>query len=299
MIEIMSPLVSVVIPSYNHGRYLGRALQSVLDQTYTNWEVIVIDNHSTDTTDEVMATFSDSRISYLKTHNNGVIAASRNVGIMAAKGQWIAFLDSDDWWTINKLKTCFDLINEDVDLLYHDLEIVNKKPKFFRRKVIKSRQVNSPVLIDLLTNGNAIATSSVVVRAKLLKQLNGMCESLDMIAAEDYNTWLRIAELTNAFRYIPKRLGLYQVHKDGVSKKNMALPVSQALIGFVSNLNTHQSNMVEVNLKYVNLRYNYLKGDYLEVKKDLNFCILKGPLEIKCKCLYMLLMMIFCGHKFI
>jgi glycosyltransferase involved in cell wall biosynthesis len=297
MNEIVSPLVSIVIPSYNHGHYLGRALQSVLDQTYANWEAIVIDNHSTDNTDEVMATFSDSRISYLKIHNNGVIAASRNLGIMAAKGRWIAFLDSDDWWTIDKLQTCFDHINDDVDFLYHDLEVVTEKPRFFRRKVIKSWQVKSPVLIDLLTNGNAIATSSVVVRAELLQQLNGMCEESGMVAAEDYNTWLRIAKLTNAFRYIPKRLGLYQVHKDGISRKNMSVPTSQALIRFVGDLNLHQSIMVDINLKYANLRYSFLKGDYLEAKKDLNFCILKGPLEIKCKCLYMMLMIIFYSYK--
>jgi len=297
MIEIMSPLVSVVIPSYNHGHYLGRALQSVLDQTYVNWEAIVIDNHSTDSTDEVMATFSDSRISYLKIHNNGVIAASRNVGIMAAKGKWVAFLDSDDWWTIDKLQTCFDCISDDVDFVYHDLEIISERPPFFRRKLIKSWQVKSPVLIDLLTNGNAIATSSVIVRTKLLKQLNGMCEDSDMIAAEDYNTWLRIAKLTNAFRYIPKRLGLYQVHKESVSNKNMSLPVSQAQIEFVGNLNAQQLNMVDLNLKYINLRYSYLKGDYFGAKKDLNFCILKAPLEIKCKCIYMMFVMIFCSHK--
>ena len=96
MAETGTPLVSVVIPTYNHARYLARALQSVLDQTYTNWEAIVIDNHSTDNTDEVMASFADSRITLLKIHNNGVIAASRNIGIRAANSEWITFLDSDD-----------------------------------------------------------------------------------------------------------------------------------------------------------------------------------------------------------
>ena len=85
MNETAAPLVSVVIPTFNHASYLARALQSVLDQTYTNWEAIVIDNHSTDKTDEVMASFADPRIIYLKIHNNGVIAESRNVGIRAAK----------------------------------------------------------------------------------------------------------------------------------------------------------------------------------------------------------------------
>ena len=75
MNKVTSPLVSVIIPNYNHAQYLGRALQSVLDQTYTHWEAIVIDNHSTDNSDEVTARFIDPRITYLKIHNNGVIAA--------------------------------------------------------------------------------------------------------------------------------------------------------------------------------------------------------------------------------
>ncbi len=94
-------LVSVVIPTYNHARFLGRALQSVMDQTYKNWEVIIIDNHSQDNTDEIVEAFKDPRITLLKIHNNGVIAASRNMGIRAAKGEWIAFLDSDDHWYPN------------------------------------------------------------------------------------------------------------------------------------------------------------------------------------------------------
>ena len=107
-----TPLVSVVIPTYNHARYLRRALQSVIDQTYTNWEVIVIDNYSKDSTDGVMASFTDPRIVYLKIHNNGVIAASRNVGIRKAKGDWIAFLDSDDFWTADKLQACCELMTK-------------------------------------------------------------------------------------------------------------------------------------------------------------------------------------------
>jgi glycosyltransferase involved in cell wall biosynthesis len=137
MNDLANPLVSVVIPSYNHGRFLGRALQSLLNQTYTNWEAIVIDNHSTDNTDEVMAKFADPRITYLKIHNDGVIAASRNAGIRAAKGEWIAFLDSDDWWTNDKLKVCFDRVDEKVDLIYHDLEIVSDQSRTFRKKKSK------------------------------------------------------------------------------------------------------------------------------------------------------------------
>jgi glycosyltransferase involved in cell wall biosynthesis len=129
--------VSIIIPTYNHASYLGRALRSVINQTYTNWEAIVIDNHSTDNTDQVMSNFKDPRIKYLKINNDGVIAKSRNKGIEIAKGKWVAFLDSDDWWTSDKLKVCLSFANDNVDLIYHDLKIEHDNPKFFRKKKLK------------------------------------------------------------------------------------------------------------------------------------------------------------------
>ena len=93
------PFVSVVIPTYNHAKFLGKALESVIYQTYRNWEVIVIDNKSTDGTRQVIENYKDPRIQYFKISNDGIIAKSRNLGINVAKGEWIAFLDSDDWWT--------------------------------------------------------------------------------------------------------------------------------------------------------------------------------------------------------
>lgn len=287
-----TPLVSVVIPTYNHARYLGRALQSVLDQTYVNWEAIVIDNHSTDDTDEVMASFADPRITYLKINNKGVIATSRNAGIREAKGEWIAFLDSDDWWTVDKLQACFDCIDDQVDLVYHDLKIISDHPRFLRAKIIKSWQVKPPVLIDLMARGNAIATSSAVVKKKLLQQLNGMSESADMVAAEDYNTWLRIAQLTNKFRYVSKKLGFYQLHNQGISQKDMSIPVQCAVADFIDFLNPAQKNKFLVNLRYTKGRFEFLAGNTATAKQNLLFSLRYGRLLVKLKSAIMLIIAI-------
>ncbi len=283
MTENVAPLVSVVIPTYNHARFLGRALQSVLDQTYTHWEAIVIDNHSTDNTDEIMASFADPRIAYLKINNNGVIAASRNAGIRAAKGEWVAFLDSDDWWTADKLQTCFDSIDGQVDLVYHDLQIASEQSRRFSPKIIKSWQVQPPVLIDLMVRGNAIATSSAVVRAKLLIQLNGMNESPDMVGTEDYNTWLRIAQIGGRFRYVSKGLGFYQLHNQGVSRKDMSVPAQYAEAEFVDLLSPQQKNMILANVRYIKGRYEYLAGNTAAAKQNLLFSLRYGRLFIKLK----------------
>lgn len=286
-----TPLVSVVIPTYNHGRYLGRALQSVLDQTYTNWEAIVIDNHSTDNTDEVMASFSSPRITYLKIHNKGVIAASRNAGIRAAKGDWIAFLDSDDWWTNDKLQACFNCINHDVDLVYHDLEIVGDQPRPFRRKIIKSWQAKTSVLMDLLVKGNAIVNSSVVVRKKLLDKIGGINESVEMVAAEDYNTWLRIAQLTNQFVYLSHKLGYYLIHNQSISKKDMSVPTRRAVNEFLHMLNGQQKIKLEANFRYTSGRFNYLIGNDVVAKDDLWFSLKYCKITIKFKIMWMILML--------
>lgn len=97
-------LASIIMPSYNTAPYIKETIQSVLDQTYTNWELIIVDDCSTDNTEEVLATINDSRIRYFKNEKNSGAAVSRNKALREAKGQWIAFLDSDDLWMPEKLE---------------------------------------------------------------------------------------------------------------------------------------------------------------------------------------------------
>ena len=241
----LTPLVSIIIPTYNHARFISKSLKSVINQTFENWEAIVVDNHSTDDTDKILNQYIDSRIKYLKIYNNGIIAKSRNHGIKEAKGEWIAFLDSDDWWTRDKLEICFRNINDDVDFIYHDLEIVDKKSKsYFKKKNFKGRYLSKPILKDLLVGmieeGNAIGNSSVVVRKKILTKIGGISENENLVASEDYNTWLRIAEITDKFKYIKKRLGYYLIHEASAQKKDLSIPHRQAVVEFINLFNSQQ-----------------------------------------------------------
>ena len=128
------PTVSIVIPTYNHSKFISKALDSVINQTYKNWEAIIIDNNSTDNTDKVINRYIDPRIKHLKIDNDGVIAKSRNLGINEAKAEWIAFLDSDDWWTKDKLEVCLSKIDKNIDFIYHAHEYVEKSKFFFKKK---------------------------------------------------------------------------------------------------------------------------------------------------------------------
>jgi len=227
MSESKTPLVTVVIPTYNHGCYLGRALQSILDQTYTNWEAIVIDNHSIDNTDEVMDSFSDPRISYFKIHNNGVIAASRNAGIQAAKGEWVAFLDSDDWWMPEKLEMSFLAIKNGAELIYHDLLISRSFSQSVFNERIFSTDPKPPIFQALLCSGMSIPNSSVVVSKNLLIQIGGLSEKQDLVSVEDFDTWIRISRITEKFFRIPACLGYYWV---GEGNHSSASPTQCARI---------------------------------------------------------------------
>ena len=101
----MDELVSIIMPSYNTAKFISETIDSVLTQTYTNWELIIVDDCSTDNTDEVVKSFlSDDRIKYIKNEKNSGAAFSRNRALCEAKGKWIAFLDSDDVWLPEKLE---------------------------------------------------------------------------------------------------------------------------------------------------------------------------------------------------
>lgn len=218
MINAAQPLVSVVIPTYNHAHFLGRALQSVLDQTYPNWEVIVIDNHSEDNTDQVIQSFNDSRITTLKIHNNGIIAASRNAGIRAAKGDWIAFLDSDDLWYPQKLDIALKGIAEDttVDVCSTDEFLVNELTG--DRSVLEYGPYSLSLYKELLVEGNRFSPSAALVRRDFLSRMDiGFRENKEFVTAEDYDLWMLLARAGAKFKCIRSVQGEYRIHASNSS----------------------------------------------------------------------------------
>jgi glycosyltransferase involved in cell wall biosynthesis len=281
--EIDKPLFSTIIPTYNHAIFIKKCLDSVVAQTYTNWEAIVVNNYSEDNTVELVNEYNDNRIRLINFKNNGIIAASRNTGIREAKGEWICFLDSDDWWEPTKLQACFEHINDHPDLVYHRLKIIGEVPFLFRRKTIRSWQVKTPVIIDMLVKSNPIANSSVVIRKRLLDQIGGVAENVEMVGCEDFNTWLRIAQISEAFMYIPQTLGAYMVHEASISLKDTSIPMRHACAEFMHLLNDQQKLKHESILRFAKGRFAFITGDYKAARKDLLFCLQYGDLFIKLK----------------
>ena len=291
------PLISVIIPTYNHANFLGKALESVIQQTYNNWEAIVVDNQSTDETNQIINKYSDPRIQYFKISNNGIIAKSRNLGINNSKGEWIAFLDSDDWWTEDKLEVCLENIDDKVDFVYHQLEIVYDKSNSYLKKKNIGRQLKKPILNNLLTSeidqGNAIGNSSVMLRKDMLSRIGGISENKKMVASEDFNTWLRIAQITDKFNFIKKKLGYYLVHSESSQKRDLSIPHREAVIEFMELFNDKQKLNLEVKLKYMSGNYNSLNNNYAKAKEDFLFVLKNGGINFKLRSLLKTIWIIF------
>ena len=104
---------SVVIPTYNNKEYLKKAIQSVLSQSFNEYEIIIVDNFSNDGTEKLVSEINEKKITFVKNNNNGVIARSRNLGINLSKSKWVAFLDSDDTWHHDRLKKIHDFLKNE------------------------------------------------------------------------------------------------------------------------------------------------------------------------------------------
>lgn len=289
--NIHKPLISVIIPTYNRAHYIERALQSVLNQSYTNWEAIVIDNNSNDNTDEIINNFHDYRINLLKIRNNGVIAASRNLGIRAAKGEWLAFLDSDDWWVSGKLEACISSNIDEVDIFYHHLKVVRQKPKIIGFNTIKSRQLKKPIIIDILVGGNPICNSSVVVRKEILDQIRGINEDKQIIGCEDYHTWIRIAQITNKFHCIKKPLGYVYRHDNAImSQRDLSKPYKYVTSKFNYLLDDKEIDRVNSYINYTKASSELKKGNANVAIKNYLYSLRHGNIIMRLQCIYQILL---------
>jgi glycosyltransferase involved in cell wall biosynthesis len=198
------PLVSVVIPTFNRAPKLRRAVKSVFEQSYKAFEILVIDDGNDDSEELLQAEFGDC-VHYLRGTASGV-AAARNLGIAAARGDYIAFLDADDWWYSNKLATVMSIAlqRSNVGLFYSKMHIVNERGEVIRTTPIRTR---GPVVYPDIVEGNFIFNSTVVAKKSCLDQVGGFDTTLT--GCEDWELWIRVARNFSAL-LIPDVLVAYE-----------------------------------------------------------------------------------------
>jgi glycosyltransferase involved in cell wall biosynthesis len=183
-------MISVIIPTYNSDKFIGDTIRSVLHQTCTDYEIIVIDDGSTDSTKKIIENnFSQARYFYIP--NQGVSKA-RNYGIRRARGEFIAFLDADDLWLPEKLEKQLEVFKNDPELMLVFTENLDFDTDGFRKTVYlkKERLMKGDVVKNIFLYSN-VTTSTVMVRKQVFQETGDFDESLKV--AEDDNLWMRIA----------------------------------------------------------------------------------------------------------
>jgi glycosyltransferase involved in cell wall biosynthesis len=222
-----SPLISIIIPTYNQAHFLKECLDSIRAQSYDRWEAIVINNYSTDNTIAVIESCQDERIRTINFHNNGVIAASRNQGLRDARGEYIAFLDSDDIWLPHKLESQTELLGKhpSVQLVSTNASIIDEKSIATGKKVLPLAWHNHTVrFTDLLRKG-CIVTSSVLMRRQVFSETGFMDERPELRAIEDYQYWLRVSKRYPRGIFLMKNsLIRYRVHQKSASSIEFSSP---------------------------------------------------------------------------
>ena len=208
MMETSLPGVSIIIPNYNYAHFLPRCLESVKCQSFSKWEAFVVDNKSSDDSQNVVTAAGDPRIKFVSFSNDGIIARSRNFGASLANYPFLAFLDSDDYWHPEKLSIQMGSHGQGWDLSYHGVKLVGKKKRSF-----SSWGLGQNPTERLLTHGNPIVTSSVVLKKQFFESVEGFPADEDFMTVEDYYLWLRLAQSKAKFFHIPKKLGYYRIHQ--------------------------------------------------------------------------------------
>lgn len=250
------------MPTYNNGAFLDTAVNSVLKQTIRDFELIIVDNFSTDNTSKIIRNFKDKRIKYFKFKNKGIIAASRNLGISKSKGKYLAFIDSDDKWYENKLEVCLNYFKVNSKFLFHLMDTKKDNKIYYNKKIIKNNIFDFK---KILLNGNVIATSSVVLKKDLITKFGSFSENENIVTAEDFELWLRILKSCNTGFFIPKSLGYLREHSNN-SSSNIEKRINAAI------------SAIKINLKYCNTskrKYNLLKKSIALIYYSNSFASLK------------------------
>jgi glycosyltransferase involved in cell wall biosynthesis len=195
----LRPLVSIVIPTYNRAALLREAVQAVCAQTYSSWELLVVDDGSTDTTRAYLATLTDERIRAIWLDHSGNAALVRNVGIRAARGSHVAFLDSDDLWNREKLVLQMDQLEAHPECRwgYTGMALMDERGREIHRIDSRLRPTYGGWILEHMLEGRAlVTTSTVIAQRELLESVGGFDETL--LRSHDIDLWIRLAERSPA-----------------------------------------------------------------------------------------------------
>jgi glycosyltransferase involved in cell wall biosynthesis len=276
----MNPSVSVIIPAYNAEKYIEESIESVFAQSYQDFEIIVIDDGSTDRTPEVLDRFGE-KLRVVRGRNRGPSGA-RNIGISVSRGKYVAFLDSDDLWTPDKLavQVAFLERHSDIGMVFADMLKFNARGVIvnsYLKNVHKIRDCYDMLLksqsgldnaTELLLQCNLIPTGSVLVRKDCLERAGLFDENLKTV--EDLDLWLRLSMVTK-FGFVPRVLKHKREHDANVSSD-----FCKAVAADIYMVNKFRKEYCDFNKAYGGYYRRRLSKDYFYLGSK---CLSEGRIK--------------------
>ena len=270
----MAPVVSVIIRTYNRALLLQKAIQSVLDQTFQDFEIVVVNNYSTDNTIEVVRSFKDERIRIINIRNEGIIAKSHNVGLKESHGDYIAFLDDDDLWCPEKLELQVEYLRKHPQyyLVYSNAWSIDENG-VRKGLLLKSESFKKGEIFEELVKSNFIPQLTVLMKKEVYETIGFFNEDPSLNLVDDFEYWLRVA-LHYKIGFVKEPLAMYRVHSGamgrGINFAELSQKVLSSLINdpFVPNKNKVVGRIYELYLP--SAIYNWKNSENkLAAKEDL------------------------------
>ena len=242
-------LVSIIMPSYNTGKFIEKTINSVINQTYNNWELIIVDDCSNDNTDEIVKSINDSRIVYLKNERNSGAAVSRNKALKEAKGRWIAFLDSDDLWKKDKLEKQIDFMKENnYYFSYTNYIEIDENDNSNGKIITGPKRITKTGMFNYCWPG----CLTVMYDAKKI----GLIQIEDIKKNNDYAMWLKVCKKADCY-LLDEELAMYRKRSGSISNHSY-----MSLIKWhyrVFRKNEHQSVICSLFNTYKNMIFGTIK----------------------------------------
>ena len=260
---------SIIIPTYNNAQFLKKALESLKKQTDKNFELIVIDNYSSDDTSKVINNLKIDNLVYQKIKNNGVIAMSRNLGINISKGDWLMFLDSDDLFYENKIEFLNNNLDSNFDIACNSERIVNLDNG--KSKIWRYGPSEKNIYKKMLLNGNRFVTSaSVIKRDFVIKNNIFFNERKDFITAEDYDFFLNLVNKGAKVRFFNEILGDHTFYA-GSQSSNYDLHKNSVINVVKHHIYNVQNFSQDKNKLWKKLQWRFSIMDFIKEFKEKNY----------------------------
>lgn len=233
------PLISVVMATYNGERFISEAIDSILNQSFTNYEFIIVNDGSTDTTEKIIQLYKDSRIVYINKDTNTGIADSLNIGIAAATGTYIARMDDDDVSMPQRFEKQLEVFNKNIDLIFCASAVSNKDGK-----CLSTPEKHEDILLKLIFSNPIFHPTVLIKRKYLLEELY----NLKAVPSEDYDLWSRLI-FKGQFYQIQEPLLYCRIHQTSVTARRRkeqllkSIPITNriySILGLVDNPQTDQ-----------------------------------------------------------